>query len=694
MTQLCSIALENVAIAIPLALVVWGLTRVLKNPPVAHILWVLVLVKLVTPPLVHFDIPNFASAPVQGGNGTAPDASPAVPAPLAEDPRLSTAPSSTIARGEAEPDRAVDRRPSAAQNDAKRPLPARLRAALAAAWSTMGPLVIWIWVGGACLVALLVAIRIVRFHRVLKGTLPASQRLQSAASELADRMGLRRPPNVRVVDSAVAPLLWWDGRQATVVLPLGLVGALDDQQIAMVLAHELAHLRRRDHWVRLLELVVSVLHWWNPLVWWVRRQLHAVEEQCCDAWVAWLYPNCSHDYAESLLKAAEISPHRLSLPALGSPFLHTYALKERIEMVLKNTSRRTASHRAAIALLLLAAVAIPAGVHFGQTKNHDAGTVVSSQIQLATVEPQTVTLTQRYVGQIHSHRHIDIRALQVGYLEATTIKEGQQVKAGDVLFKVIPILYQKRADAEAAEARVAQLEYNYAKVLSEKKVISDDEVKLLEAKLAKANAKADLAKAELEFASVRAPFNGIVNRLPLQQGSLVQQGETLTTLSDNSLMRVYFNVPEARYLDFRSADLEQHKDDLKIELVLANGAKFDQPGKLAAISADFNNQSGNIPFRADFPNPKLLLRNGQTGTILISRVQKEAIAIPQRATFEVLGKRYVYVVDKDGVAHQREIVVENDGDLGDLFVVKSGVAAGDKIVIDGIRQVRDGQKVE
>jgi len=265
---------------------------------------------------------------------------------------------------------------------------------------------------------------------------------------------------------------------------------------------------------------------------------------------------------------------------------------------------------------------------------------------------------------------------------------------------VIHILYQKKAEAEAAEAKVAQLEYNYTKKLAEGKVVSDNEVLLNEAKMRRAEAKADLAKAELGFATIKAPFDGIVDRLQYQQGSLVQEGDILTTMSDNSVMWVYFNVPEARYLEYM-ANLQQHKQDMKIELVLANGKTFDQAGKMVwdgtswtagAIEADFNNENGNIPFRADFPNPDRLLRHGQTGTILISRVQNDAIVIPQRATFEVLQKRYVYVLDKDNVAHQREISIQNE--LDDLFVLEKGLSVDDKIVLEGIRQVRDGDKVE
>ena len=266
------------------------------------------------------------------------------------------------------------------------------------------------------------------------------------------------------------------------------------------------------------------------------------------------------------------------------------------------------------------------------------------------------------------------------------------MKKGDVMFKIVPTLYKAKLDAELAEAQLAELELNNTeKLFEEKVVVSQNEVALFEAKLAKAKAKAKLAEAELNFTNVRAPFDGIVDRLHEQQGSLIKEGDILTTLSDNSVMWVYFNVPEARYLEYM-AGLEQEKEDQQIELVLANGSKFPQTGKIGAIEAKFNNETGNIPFRADFPNPDGLLRHGQTGTVLIHRTLKDAIVIPQRATFEILDKRYVYVVDKDDVVHQREIVVQNEMD--DIFVIKKGLDVNDKIVLEGVRQVRDGEKVE
>jgi membrane fusion protein (multidrug efflux system) len=312
---------------------------------------------------------------------------------------------------------------------------------------------------------------------------------------------------------------------------------------------------------------------------------------------------------------------------------------------------------------------------------------------------QPVVMTQEYVCQIHSQRHIKIRALEMGYLEAIKVKEGQAVKEHQILFSVIPILYTTKLEAEKAEARLAKLEWEYSQQLSKDNVVSVSEVALRQAKMAKAQAKADQAEAELNFTKVEAPFDGIIDRLHHQQGSLVQEGEILTTLSDNSVMWVYFNVPEARYLQYME-DVKNNKADFKIELRLANGTMFEQVGTIGAIEADFNNENGNIAFRADFPNPadasgearSRLLRHGQTGTIVISRVQNDSIVIPQRATFEVLAKRYVYVIDSDHIAHQREIQI--DRELEDQYVIKGGVGVEDRIVLEGVRQVRDGDTVE
>ena len=337
-------------------------------------------------------------------------------------------------------------------------------------------------------------------------------------------------------------------------------------------------------------------------------------------------------------------------------------------------------------ILALIALSLPA-CHMDKEQTHEE----HHKIVVTSPQAKYVILTQPYVCQIHSQRHINVRALQDGYLEEILVKEGQAVKAGEVMFRILPTLYKAEYDAEVAEVRLAQIKLDNTKKLFEQRVVSIQDVRLHEAELAKAQAKMELAKAKYNFTVVRARFDGIVDRLHEQVGSLIKERDILTTLSDNRVMWVYFNVPEASYLEYM-AHVSQAKEAPRIELKLANGSKFQYLATNITIEAQFNNETGNIPFRADFPNPDGLLRHGQTGTILIHRQLHDATVIPMRATYEILDKRYVYVVDKDDVVHQRDIVVQNE--LDDIFVIKKGVGVGDRIVLEGIRQVRDGEKVE
>ncbi len=322
----------------------------------------------------------------------------------------------------------------------------------------------------------------------------------------------------------------------------------------------------------------------------------------------------------------------------------------------------------------------------GEHAEHEQHTV-----WVTSPKQQDVTITQQFVCLIHSRRHIEVCTLQSGYLEEITVKEGQKVTQNEPLFTIVPALYAARLETERAEAQVARIEFNNTKKLLEENVVSSQELAIAEAKLAKAEAHVKLAEVELEFTVIKAPFDGIIDRLHEQHGSLVDEGDVLTTLSDNSVMWVYFNVPEAQYLAYM-ADESNATETHEIELVLANGRTFSESGAIGAIEADFNNETGNIAFRADFPNPNFLLRHGQTGKVLIHRTSKDALVIPQRTTFTVLAKRYVFVVDEDNVIHQREIVIEHE--LEDVFVVKSGLSVNDKIVLEGVAQVHDGQELK
>jgi membrane fusion protein (multidrug efflux system) len=315
------------------------------------------------------------------------------------------------------------------------------------------------------------------------------------------------------------------------------------------------------------------------------------------------------------------------------------------------------------------------------------------KVVVTSPKAMEVTLTQPFVCQIHSKRHIDICALEEGYLEAIRIVEGQSVKAGEEMFKIVPVIYKAELDAAEAEANFARIKLQNTQTLFENKlqIVSQNEVFLYKAELAKAEAKMKLAEAKWNFATIKAPFDGIVHTQIQQQGSLIKEGEVLTTLSDNSVMWVYFNVPEKQYLEYMASS-KQDKDNQKIELELAGHTKFSQPCIKLTVEGQFNNETGNIPFRADFPNPDGVLRHGQTGTIQIHRTLKNALVIPQRATFELLDKRYVWVVGEDDVAHQKLITVKHE--LEDVFVINSGIDAKDKIVLEGVREVVEGGKVE
>ena len=315
------------------------------------------------------------------------------------------------------------------------------------------------------------------------------------------------------------------------------------------------------------------------------------------------------------------------------------------------------------------------------------------KIVVTTPTAMDLIITERHACQIHARRHIKILSLEGGCLAEINVQEGQAVKKGDVMFKIVQTLYQARLKAETAEAEVAHLEFMNTKRSPEERLpaVAQNELALLKAKLDSANAKRELASAELDFTNIKAPFDGIVDRLHEHIGSLIKEGEILTTLSDNSVIWAYFDVPEKGYLEYMAAR-KQHQEEEKIELELANETKFPQPGKIGAIDPRFNGDTANIPFRADFPNPDGLLRDGQTGTIVMHRKLHDATVIPMRATFEFMDERYVYVVDKDDVVHRREIVIENE--IDDIFVIEKGVGVGDRIVLEGIRTVRDGEKVE
>jgi len=317
--------------------------------------------------------------------------------------------------------------------------------------------------------------------------------------------------------------------------------------------------------------------------------------------------------------------------------------------------------------------------------------VKEEKTEFLVTNPVTMdtAITKEYVAQIRSIRHIELRAQERGYLQKIYVDEGQAVKEGQLLFQIMPNLYQAETQKSQAEANFAEIEYKNTKKLADNNVVAPNELAMAKAKWDKAKAELSLSRVHLQFTEIRAPFDGIIDRFHVRPGSLVDEGDLLTELSDNSKMWVYYNVPEAEYLDYQSQ--VKQKDKAHVNLLMANNKLFDYPGIVETIEADFNNETGNISFRATFPNPKSLLRHGETGNIEMSVPYKNAMLIPQKATFEVLDKKYVYVIDKNNEVKSREVKI--GGELPHLFIISEGLKLDDKILLEGLRLVKENEKI-
>lgn len=299
------------------------------------------------------------------------------------------------------------------------------------------------------------------------------------------------------------------------------------------------------------------------------------------------------------------------------------------------------------------------------------------------------SITKDYVSQIHAIRHIEVRALEKGYLKSISVDEGQNVKKGQAMFQIMPNIYQAELQKAQAEYNVAEIELKNTKLLADGNVVSQNELAMANANYDKAKAEVSLAQTHLGFTQIKAPFDGIMDHLEVREGSLLDEGELLTTLSDNSKMWVYFNVPEAQYLDYM---MNGYKDDKEeVRLLLANNREFNQKGIVETIEGEFNNETGNIAFRATFPNPDGVLRHGQTGSILMTVPYKDVILIPQKATFEVLDKTYVFIVDKENKVRQREITI--GAELPNIYVISKGLSETDTILLEGIRMVKNNEEI-
>lgn len=317
-------------------------------------------------------------------------------------------------------------------------------------------------------------------------------------------------------------------------------------------------------------------------------------------------------------------------------------------------------------------------------KEETAKYVVTSPMRVDT------SFTKEYVSQIRSVRNIELRAQEKGFLQNIYVDEGQAVRAGQLLFRIMPKIYEAELLKAQAEAKAAEIELQNARTLAEKNIVSKAEQAMAEAKLDYARAEISLARLHLSFTEIKAPFDGTIDRIPKKLGSLIEEGELLTSLSDNSQMFAYFNVSEPEYLNYQMN--EKGRAENTVSLLLANNDVLPRKGKVETIESEFNSETGNIAFRARFPNPDKLLRNGETGKVLMTVPLRNALIIPQKATYEIQDKKYVFIVDKSNVVRSRAITIT--GELPDVYVIAGGLAEGERILLEGVQKVKDDDKIK
>ena len=366
METLLRIGLSNAVAALLLALLVVTVACIWRRPAVLHALWLLVLVKLVTPPLVWLPEPWTDSA---SGRREPADAAPlAVPtapaaAEAADEPEAADIPSAGSRRPLAEdvpadpPQEAVfvtadvEAAPTPAPVLAAQPAPA-------APWWLAG--VFGLWLTGTLGWYALALFRLRRFRRLLRHAVPAPESLRQRTQRLAEKLRLRRRPAVWLAPGRIAPMLWAVGGSPRILFPSELLDRTTTEQQNALLVHELAHLRRRDHWVRWLEFTAAGLYWWNPVLWFARRKLREAEEHCCDAWVTSTLPDAGKTYAVALLETLDfLSDASPAAPLLASGVSRVADLKRRLTMIMRGTTPRTLGWRGLLAVLGLGALLLP-----------------------------------------------------------------------------------------------------------------------------------------------------------------------------------------------------------------------------------------------------------------------------------------------------------------------------------------------
>ena len=335
-----------------------------------------------------------------------------------------------------------------------------------------------------------------------------------------------------------------------------------------------------------------------------------------------------------------------------------------------------------------------------------------NEYAVRTVQGQNADLQTTYPATIKGVQDVEIRPKVSGFITKLCVKEGQQVKAGQLLFVIDNVTYaaavrQARAAVNAAKAQLntARLTYNNSQKLFKNNVIGSYELQSSKnamesaaAQLAQAEAAYVSAKQNLDFCFVSSPANGVVGDLPYRVGALVSASsqQPLTTASNNSTMQEYFSMTEKHHLDMTktaggiNAAISSYP---AVKLQLADGSIYNHPGKVATVSGVIDPTTGSVSMRADFPNPERVLKSGASGSIVVPHTATSAVIVPQDAVVEVQDKHFVYVVGKDNKVKYTPVEINSQND-GKNYIITSGLHIGDRFVVNGVSSLQDGMEIK
>lgn len=312
-------------------------------------------------------------------------------------------------------------------------------------------------------------------------------------------------------------------------------------------------------------------------------------------------------------------------------------------------------------------------------------------------------VSNRFVADVHAKNNVEIHVRIPGLLEKVFVSEGQRVKKGQILFKISDVELQiQLLKAQAvyksamADLRIATVELEQSQTLFDKRVIADKELELSKAKHDAASAKVAHAVAEkkainqqINFTTIRSPFDGTVDRIPFKEGSLIENGSLLTTVSQLDDVYAYFSIPENIYFQMMTDKTLNTQGDIK--LVLPNGAVYNQRGELKTADGEIDRQTGSIQFKAKFHNPQGFIKHGTSGKLIISEPKKNVVLIPQKAVFSIQDKQFVFLVNKEGIVKMTNITIAST--LDDVYILNKGLKNNDLIVQEGTQSLRDGDKI-